>query len=131
MKKKECPFCGEMIATSAKKCRFCGEWLADAGEAVAEEDADEEDPDDEDYFGIGDPQERAKLEKEERKFRWTLFSRIADLIARHSGETYWYQILEKYEVWIFLSIVLIVNIAILFPVSLIGGCSIYAAHGMQ
>lgn len=120
-KKKECPFCGEEIAASAKKCRFCGERLADAGEAASvEEDADEEDPDDEDYFGIDDPQERAKLEKEERKFRRTLFSRIADLIARHSGETYWYQIFEKYEVWILLVIILIVNAAMLFLVASVG-----------
>ncbi len=30
MTKKECPYCGEEIAATAKKCRFCGEWLEDA-----------------------------------------------------------------------------------------------------
>lgn len=24
---KKCPFCGEVIKSTAKKCRFCGEWL--------------------------------------------------------------------------------------------------------
>lgn len=27
MDRKNCPYCGEEIAASAKKCRFCGEWL--------------------------------------------------------------------------------------------------------
>ncbi|MDE6395794.1 MAG: DUF805 domain-containing protein, partial [Muribaculaceae bacterium] len=30
MEHKQCPFCGEEIAASAKKCRFCGEWLEEA-----------------------------------------------------------------------------------------------------
>lgn len=27
MDRKNCPYCGEEIAATAKKCRFCGEWL--------------------------------------------------------------------------------------------------------
>ena len=34
MERKECPFCGEMIAASAKKCKFCGEWLDKVPAAV-------------------------------------------------------------------------------------------------
>lgn len=30
--KKECPYCGEQISTTAKKCQFCGEWLEGATE---------------------------------------------------------------------------------------------------
>lgn len=27
MERKNCPYCGEEIAATAKKCRYCGEWL--------------------------------------------------------------------------------------------------------
>ena len=29
MSRKNCPYCGEDIAFTAKKCRFCGEWLSE------------------------------------------------------------------------------------------------------
>ena len=34
MDRKNCPYCGEEIAASAKKCRFCGEWLEDPQQPI-------------------------------------------------------------------------------------------------
>lgn len=129
MKKKECPFCGEDIAENAKKCPYCCESLTDADKPIIiEADSDDDDDDDfdddfdddEDYLGIDDPREREKICKEERDFHRTLFSRIAGLIAQYNGESYWYQIFEKYEVWMILLIVLIVDAVILSLVASVG-----------
>lgn len=32
---KKCPFCGEIIKSTAKKCRFCGEWLDGSAQQVS------------------------------------------------------------------------------------------------
>lgn len=40
MDRKNCPYCGEEIAASAKKCRFCGEWLEIEEAVLMPENAD-------------------------------------------------------------------------------------------
>lgn len=32
---KKCPYCGEVIKSTAKKCRFCGEWLDGSAQQVS------------------------------------------------------------------------------------------------
>jgi len=34
MDHKNCPYCGEEIAATAKKCRFCGEWLEEPQQPI-------------------------------------------------------------------------------------------------
>ena len=40
MDRKNCPYCGEEIAATAKKCRFCGEWLEIEEAVLMPENAD-------------------------------------------------------------------------------------------
>lgn len=39
--KKNCPFCGEEILSTAKKCRYCGEWLPESEEKKENEQPSE------------------------------------------------------------------------------------------
>ncbi|MDE6300462.1 MAG: DUF805 domain-containing protein [Muribaculaceae bacterium] len=94
--RKPCPYCGEMIANTARKCRFCGEMLPDA--AVASQpapvaDAPQTEEPDSDFY---DELEKTPFFQE--YFIDTYFRHYADFKGRASRTKFWLSYLAYFIV---------------------------------